>query len=121
MNQQEDLRIGKYRRATKSRFTRVVGLSIRHNLIRELGMRQTLTLELAPDDLSETISLTFSDVHKLQIADLHPGTACYLDIVPMASRQWEGIRYKVHSLEQDLTLSFYCGSFEIEHMLRAAV
>src|SRR5215467_7383473 len=119
MNQKQDLRIGKYRRAVKSRFIRVLALSIRHHLIPELGTRQTITLELAPEDLSETISLTFSDVHQLQIADLHPGCACYLDIVPMASRQGEGIRYKVRSLEQDLTLSFYCGSFEIEHMLRA--
>ena len=118
---QEDLRIGKYRRAVKSRFVRVLALSIRHNLIPELGMRQMLTLELAPDDLSETISLTFADVRHLQLGELHPASACYLNIVPMASRQWDGIRYKVRSLEQDLTLSFYCGSFEIEHKLQAAV
>jgi hypothetical protein len=120
MNQQEDLRIGKYRRAVKSRFTRVLALSIRHVVSPQSDARQSLTLELAPDDFSESISLTFADVRQLQIADLHPGTACYLNIVPMASRQWDGIRYKVHSLEQDLTLSFYCGSFEIEPMLQAA-
>jgi hypothetical protein len=121
MNHQEDLRIGTYRQAVKSRFIRVLAVSIRHNLMPELGTQQTLTLELAPDDLSESISLTFANVHQLQIADLHPGCACYLNILPIASRQWEGIRYKVHSLGQSFTLSFYCGSFEIEHKLQAAV
>jgi hypothetical protein len=98
----------------------VLALSIRQSLMPESGTQQMLTLELAPDDFSESISLTFANVHQLQIADLHPGRACYLNIRPMASRRWDGIRYKVHSLEQDFTLSFYCASFEIAHMPRAA-
>jgi hypothetical protein len=120
MNQQKDLRIGRYRRAVKSRFTRILALSIRHHLAPESGTRQSLTLELAPDDLSESITLTFSNVHRLQFAYLQPGCACYLNIAPIPSRQGSGLRYKVHSLNEGLTLDFYCGSFEIAHMPRAA-
>jgi hypothetical protein len=121
MNQQEDLRIGKYRRAVKSRFTRVLALSIRHHLLPKLGTLQSLTLELAPDDLSESISLKFSNVYRLEISDLHPGCACYLNIQPMPSgQQRDGVRYKVHSLSEEMTLSFCCASFEIAHMPHAA-
>ena len=119
MNYQKDLRIGRYRQAVKSRFTRILALSIRHHLV-PAGTRQSLTLELAPDDLSESITLTFSHVHRLQFADLQPGCACYLNIAPIPSREGNGVRYKVHSLSEGLTLSFYCASFEIAHMPRAA-
>jgi len=117
---QEDLRIGKYRQAVQSRFIRVLALSIRHHLLPKSGTQQSLTLELAPDDLSESISLKFSNVYQLEISDLHPGCACYLNIQPMPSGQQDGVRYKVHSLSQELTLSFYCASFEIARMPHAA-
>jgi hypothetical protein len=120
MNQQKDLRIGRYRQAVKSRFTRILALSIRHHHVSKSGTRQFLTLELAPDDLSESITLTFANVHRLQFADLQPGCACYLNIAPIPSREGNGVRYKVFSLSEGLTLSFYCASFEIAHMPRAA-
>ena len=120
MNHQKDLRIGRYRQAVKSRFTRILALSIRHHLVPESGTRQSLTLELAPDDLSESITLTFSNVHRLQFADLQPGCACYLNIAPIPSRQGNGLRYKVYSLNERLTLDFYCASFEIAHLPHAA-
>jgi hypothetical protein len=116
---QEDLRIGRYRRAVQSRFTRILALSVRHHLVPESETRQSLTLELAPDDLSESITLTFSNVHRLHFADLQPGCACYLNIAPIPSRQGNGLRYKVHSLDAGLTLEFYCASFEIAHMPHA--
>src|SRR5215472_1767430 len=110
---QEDLRIGIYRRAVKSRFTRVLALSIRHHRLPKFGATQSLILELSPDDLSESISLKFSNVYRLEISDLHPGCACYLNIQPMPSRQRDEVRYKVRSLTEGMTLSFYCASFEI--------
>jgi hypothetical protein len=74
-----------------------------------------LTLELLNDGLLETVMLEFSGLRQLQLADLHPGSRCHLDISPVASDQMEGLAYCVSNVEQDFTLSFYCADFHVSH------
>jgi hypothetical protein len=102
-------KIEQYTEALRAGFIRVLAVSIRHKLYNE----QTLTLELTSEAQSESIVLTFLNVAQLRLDNLHPGTACYLAIRPMASDQWEAISYQICSLEQDFTLSFFCRDFEI--------
>ncbi|HWX55575.1 MAG TPA: hypothetical protein VN176_13370 [Verrucomicrobiae bacterium] len=113
----QDSRIEEYRRAQRSAFVGVLALSVRN----QLGRDQAVTLELSPEDASESVVLTFFNVRQLRFADLHPGSTCYLSIEPMGSAQWEGVSYRVHNIEQDLTLSFYCADFEIKRMNAARI
>ena len=111
---QDHLKVEEYYRAQKSGFVRVLALCIRQTVMPELGQQQSLTLELSPDNMSESIELSFFPVRQLRLEDLHPGSTCYLSIESMAAAQWEGVRYRVHSMEQDFTLNFYCADFEIK-------
>src|ERR1041385_884455 len=84
---------------------RVVDLSIRQ-VVPEMGnAEQSLKLELSGEASSKNIVLEFLGLRQLQLAELHPGSVCYLEISPIASSQMEGLRYRVSNLEQDLTLS----------------
>jgi hypothetical protein len=87
----------------------IVALTIRH-IIPPTGPDQSLTLELLKGE--QTVSLTFTGLRQLRLADLGPGTSCLLRISSVAQDQWERIRYRVSNTEQDLTLAFYCADFE---------
>jgi hypothetical protein len=100
-------------RQMKLGFRRVVDLSIRQ-VVPEMGdAEQSLRLELLGEANSKNIVLEFLGLRQLQLADLHPGSLCCLEISPIASSQMEGLNYRVSNLEQDLTLSFYCRKFEV--------
>jgi hypothetical protein len=109
---QDTLRIGEYYHAQKSGFVRVLALSVRHTMTPERP-EQSLTLELSREDGKDSIVLSFFNVRQLQLEQLHPGCTCYLNIDSLASSQWEGVKYRVSNIEQDLTFNFYCAEFTI--------
>ena len=78
----------------------------------ELGEpSQVVQIEmLRPNSLSK-LAIQFSGVADLEIARLHPGTMCLLQIASVVHAQLEGIRYQVFNGEQDFTLGFYCRDF----------
>src|SRR5580698_6187648 len=59
----------------------------------------------------QTVSLTFTGLRQLRLADLDPGKSCLLTISSVAQDQMDRIRYRVFNIEQDLTLAFYCVDF----------
>jgi hypothetical protein len=63
------------------------------------------------------LQLAFAGVRDLRIADLRPGVKCQLEILRIDAQQLEGLRYQVHNLEQDFTLSFYCSEFNVTQPL----
>ena len=70
-------------------FRRVVNLSIQQ-VVPEMGdAQQSLKLELLGEASSKNIVLEFLDLRQLQLADLHAGSLCCLEISPIASRQME--------------------------------
>ena len=80
----------------------------------ELGDHsQSVHLELLRTEPLRKVTIRFSAVVQLKIADLHPGTKCLLQIESTADAQMENIRYRIFNGEQDLTLSFYCLDFEV--------
>ena len=85
----------------------IVSLTIRHTL--PPTSLQSLTLELLQGE--QIISLTFTGLRQLRLADIGPRT-CVLKVLSVVQDQWEGIRYRVFNMEQDLTLAFYCADFE---------
>jgi hypothetical protein len=87
----------------------VAALTIRHTTT-PTGPSQSLTLELLKGE--QTVSLTFTGLRQLRLADLHPGSHCLLKVLSVDQDQWEGIRYRAFNIEQDLTLAFYCADFE---------
>lgn len=89
----------------------IVSLTIRHTIPPTSQSGQSLTLELLKRD--RIVSLTFTGLKDLRLADLGPGRSCLLRIASMAQDQLEGIRYRVFNGEQDLTLAFYCADFEV--------
>lgn len=107
-----DSRIEKHNSVTTEHL-RVLALHIQQTPF-ELGeASQMVTVELLKKNLSEKISVTFSGVQTLRVANLHPGCLCRLNITSVTGEQLEGLRYRVYNLEQDLTLSFYCRNFEV--------
>jgi hypothetical protein len=104
-----DAKIEKYH-ATKWGYWPVAALAIRHSIDQAGQGSQSLTLELLRDE--RLVSLRFTGLRQLQLADLHPGSHCLLEILSVAKDQWEGVRYRVFNIEQDLTLRFYCADFE---------
>jgi hypothetical protein len=88
----------------------VVDLVIRHTIPPRNEPNQSLTLELLKGE--QTVSLTFTGLRQLRLADLGPGSSCCLKILPVVQDQWEGIRYRVFNEEQTPTLAFYCTDFE---------
>jgi hypothetical protein len=104
-----DAKIEKYA-AIKLGLLPVAGLTIRQTLPQTGESRQSLTVELLKGE--QTVSLTFSGLRQLCLADLHPGSLCFLKISSVAQDQMEGVRYRVCNAEQDFTLSFYCADFK---------
>jgi len=85
----------------------------------ELGdSSQSLGIELLKENLLGRLVFTFVGVQSLRIADIHPGSLCTLQIVPLSERQLENIRYQIFNGEQDLTLSFYCRDFHLSELPR---
>jgi hypothetical protein len=103
-----DAKVEKYE-ALRLGYLPVVALTIRHT-IPPRSQSQSLTLELLKGE--QTVSLTFTGLRQLRLADLGPGKSCLLTISSVAQDQLEGIRYRVFNGEQDLTLSFFCSDFE---------
>lgn len=87
----------------------IVALTIRHTFPPASQPSQSLTLELLKSD--GTVSVTFIGVRELRLADIDPNP-CVLKILSVSQDQWEGIRYRVFNMEQNLTLAFYCADFE---------
>ena len=109
-----DIKIEKYL-AMKLGYLPVMALTVRHTDPDTAQSCQSLTLELLKGE--QIVTLAFSGLRQLRIADLHPGSSCILDIKSVAHDQMEGLRYRVFNLEQDLTLSFYCADFEFQYRL----
>jgi hypothetical protein len=110
-----DSRIEKYNSVTTEHL-RVLALHIQQTPF-ELGEpSQMVILELLKKNLSEKISVTFSGVQTLRVADVHPGCLCRLNITSVVGEQLEGLCYRVYNMEQDLTLSFYCRDFELSEL-----
>jgi len=103
-----DAKVQKYE-ALRLGYLSVAALTIRHTFSPR-SQSQSLTLELLKGE--QTVSLTFTGLRQLRLAELGPGSSCLLKIVSMAQDQWEGIRYRVFNGEQDLTLAFYCVDFD---------
>jgi hypothetical protein len=104
-----DAKVEKYE-ALRLGYLSVVALTIRHTIPPISQPSQSLTLELRKGE--QTVSLTFTGLRQLRLADLGPGSSCFLKIVPVVQDQWEGIRYRVFNEEQSPTLAFYCTDFE---------
>jgi|SRR6185503_781548 len=104
-----DAKVEKYH-AIKWGYLPVVALTISHSIDQTGPHRQSLTLELLKDE--KTVSLRFTGLRHLQLADLSPSSHCLLEILSVAQDQWEGVRYRVFNIEQELTLRFYCADFE---------
>ena len=60
--------------------------------------------------------LSFRGVRDLTFVPPELSILCFwfLEIVPIADNQWEGINYRVFETEQDAELSFVCQDFEAE-------
>jgi hypothetical protein len=105
-----DAKVEKYE-ALRLGYLPVVALTIRHTISPTSHASQSLSLELLKGE--QAVSLRFTGLQQLRLADLRPGGLCLLTILSVAQDQWEGIRYRVFNGEQDLTLSFYCADFEV--------
>jgi hypothetical protein len=100
-------------RSMKLGYLRILALKVTQ-IPFELGeSSQSVCVELLKNDLSGKLCISFRGVQMLRIANIHPGSLCFLEIVSLAGHQLEGIRYQVFNPEQDLTLSFYCQDFEV--------
>lgn len=86
----------------------ILSLTIRHTLP-PTGL-QSLTLELLQGE--QIVSLTFTGLRQLCLADIGPSGPCVLKVLSVVQDQWEGIRYRVFNMEQYPTLAFYCADFE---------
>lgn len=104
-----DSKVEKYE-ALRWGYLPILALTIRHTIPPTSRTGQSLTLELLKGE--RTVSLTFTGLRELRIADLGPSSSCLLRISSVAQDQWEGIRYRVSNGEQDFTLTFYCADFE---------
>jgi hypothetical protein len=104
-----DAKVEKYE-ALRLGYLPIVALTIRHTIPPISHLAQSLTLELLKEE--RTVTLTFTGLTGLRLEKLGPGSSCLLTVMSVAQDQWEGIRYRVFNMEQDLTLSFYCADFE---------
>ena len=105
-----DAKVQKYE-ALKLGYLPILSLTIRHTIPPTSRSGQSLTLELLEGE--RIVALTFTGLKELRLADLGPGKSSLLRISSVAQDQWEGIRYRVSNMEQDLTLAFYCADFEV--------
>jgi hypothetical protein len=101
VEQYEALRLG---------YLPIVALTIRHTMPPSSQMSQALTPELLKGE--QTVSLEFTGLRQLRLANLGRGSSCLLNISSVAQDQWEEVRYRVFNGEQDLTLAFYCTDFD---------
>ncbi len=97
--------------ALKLGYLPIQSLTIRHTIPPTIRSGQSLTLELLKGE--RIVSLTFTGLKELRLADLGPGSSCLLRISAVAQDQWEGVLYRVSNEEQDFTLAFYCADFEV--------
>src|SRR5262249_32578497 len=104
-----DEKVQKYE-ALKLGYLPILSPTIRHAIPPTSRSGQSLTLELLKG--AQVVSLTFTGLKELHLADLGPGSSCLLRVSSVVQDQWEGIRYRVSNGEQDLTLAFYCADFE---------
>jgi len=104
-----DAKVEKYE-ALRLGYLPVMALTIRHTVPPISQPSQSLTLELMKGE--QTVSLTFTGLRQLRLADLGPGSSCFLKILPVVQDQWDRIRYRVFNEEQYPTLAFYCTDFE---------
>jgi hypothetical protein len=104
-----DGKVEKYE-ALRLGYLPIVALTIRQTIPPSSQMSQSLTLELLKGE--QTVSLKFTGLRQLRLANLGPGSSCLLNISSVAQDQWEGVRYRVFNGEQDLTLAFYCADFD---------
>jgi len=105
-----DAKIEKYE-ALRLGYLPVAGVTIRHTIPSSSHASQSLILELLRGE--QIVSLKFTGVQQLRLANLGPGSSCLLTILSASEDQWEGIGYRVFNGEQDLTLAFYCADFEV--------
>ena len=105
-----DAKVQKYD-ALKLGYLPILSLTIRHTIPPDNPIGQSLTLELLRGE--RIVSLTFTGLKELRLADLSPGSSCLLRISSVTPDQWEGIRYRVSNGEQDLALAFYCADFDV--------
>ena len=104
-----DAKIERYE-ALRLGYLPILSVTIRHTIPPTAIASQSLTLQLLKGE--QTVSLTFTGLRQLRLADLDPGKSCLLTISSVAQDQWDRIRYRVFNIEQDLTLAFYCVDFE---------
>ena len=104
-----DAKVEKYE-ALRLGYLPVAAMTIRQTIPPTSHASQSLTLELQKGE--QTVTLRFTGLQELRLADLGPGSSCFLKILPVVQDQWEGIRYRVFNEEQNPTLAFYCTDFE---------
>jgi hypothetical protein len=105
-----DTQIGKYE-VLRLGYLPIAGMTIRHTIPSSSHASQSLILDLLRGE--QIVSLRFTGLQQLRLANLGPGSSCLLTILSVAQDQWEGIGYRVFNGEQDLTLAFYCADFEL--------
>jgi len=104
-----DAKVEKYE-ALRLGYLPVVAVTIRQTIPPTSHSSQSLTIELQKGE--QTVTLRFTGLRQLRLAELGPGSVCLLRILSVAQDQWEGIRYRVFNGEQNFTLAFYCADFE---------
>lgn len=107
---EQDLRLEAYRKMSQS-YLAVMSLTVRQFSVESNELRQSVEVELGDERNKELLYLSFAGVRDLRISDLRPGVKCRLEITRIEDRQLESLRYRVHNIEQDFTISFYCMEF----------
>jgi|SRR5580704_2595617 hypothetical protein len=106
---EQDSRLQAYRNMSQNYLT-VMSLTVRQFSVESGEFLQSVEVVLG-DEKSHELQLAFAGVRDLRVADLRPGVKCRLAITRIEAHQLEGLRYQVHNMEQDFTLSFYCQEF----------
>ena len=104
-------KIDAYYRSARG-YSRILSFTIGHRFDLDEST-QSVTLDLLIAASGRTVRLVFERVQSLEIARIHPGTSCHLSIKSIAKDQLEGLGYEVFKGEQDFTLSFVCGNFDV--------
>jgi len=112
---EQDLRLEAYRSMSQSCLP-LMCLTVRQVPVESGEFLQSVEVVLG-DEKGHELQLAFAGVRDLRIADLRPGVKCQLEILRIDAQQLEGLRYQVHNLEQDFTLSFYCSEFNVTQPL----
>jgi hypothetical protein len=112
---EQDLRLEAYRSMSQS-YLPLMCLTVRQVPVESGEFLQSVEVVLG-DEKGHELQLAFAGVRDLRIVDLRPGVKCQLEILRIDAQQLEGLRYQVHNLEQDFTLSFYCSEFNVTQPL----